>query len=1235
MKQILLFFSLVASFVALSQVPQKNSTFFEFDRFTVNQLGIPQDTVAPPAGQRNRPWLAGKDSILYMWSPSLQRFVRATGAGGTGSGVWGGLAGSINSQTDLINKFSQYQPIISQGTPSQYLKADLSKGNFQTDVRGAGIGYFNPLITTPADIPGMDNYIGHLFAADGRIGYNPNTRKFYFDTTGLGGGGGADTAALNLQARLNQRQLTLVSGSSIKTINGQNLLGSGDVIISGGGSEPQLQQNTILGKNTSGTGNGKPIFADGKTVQFDGDTLKTQLSYSVKAAGITGAGDKTSALNAEASSNTRKTILFDENQTYTLSGSYNGQGKRHRFENGAKFTGGTVTNILIDAPPGIQVFDTSVAVASVANTDIYPAHFGFSATASAAQNLRALQRICDLVNSMGGGVNIYFEKGLYTVGKEVFAGSFGKYYAYFGSRLLDIHGCTKPVVIYGNGAQIKLVDDLHYGSFNPSTGAVYNPGGGTFANLDYRAQPGSMFWFENNASVSVENLVLNGNVDKMRLGGYFGDAGVQLEADGIAATDNGELRVTSVKVMHAGRDGIYVANTTQDTTAKKNVFIHGCTFDGNGRQGLSWVGGNHIEAVGNQFINTGKTVNLYSGNAFYSAPAAGIDIESEAGWCRNGLFDNNFIYNNEGVGIVNDGANTTRDVTIRNTTIIGTGAAPIYGLSKRMHYDNCTIVGMSLSMVTAGTTGADDPDNARFDKCTFTLDTLLSPNGKVYGNLLIDMGGGGTANFFNCTFDSKERNTVYGGYQCNFHDCTFKRDSTKSGTWGTGIAQNFLQGRFHGTNKAFSPYNAYNPDRTSGSKFYGTYYLNNNDLSGLEADSIRRAYRYQRSITGGIEFTRIDFTKDTMLISGGGGGGSSVWSLNGSTAYYNSGTVGIGTTNANPAASRAGLVVRGNSNGGEVIIQSQDVTDGTEGGMALIAVGSTANIFNRQNGALYFGTNNTLRTTITADGNVGIGSQTPTFPASRNGLVVRGNTTNGAEFILQPNEEYELGSNGLACIVAGNNASVLNRMGGVLSLGTNNTNQLSFSSSSATFSTPVATASLQITGGSPGSGKVLTSDASGNATWQSLPSTSGFEQTSNKATSLASPDNTKYPTTQAITNYISSGTYTPTVYGGDATATASVCQYMKIGNQVSVDGSISVTASAGGAATVVTITLPTASGNFTNFVQAAGTCVLFDAGDNISGRIAPTNAAQTVSITYTAYTTNTTTVTFHFQYTIQ
>jgi hypothetical protein len=68
-------------------------------------------------------------------------------------------------------------------------------------------------------------------------------------------------------------------------------------------------------------------------------------------------------------------------------------------------------------------------------------------------------------------------------------------------------------------------------------------------------------------------------------------------------------------------------------------------------------------------------------------------------------------------------------------------------------------------------------------------------------------------------------------------------------------------------------------------------------------------------------------------------------------------------------------------------------------------------------------------------GNVGIGTASPAFAASRNGLVVKGNTTNGGEVIIQTS--VDTGSTGLAIAKVGVDAAIANRSNGALGFSTN------------------------------------------------------------------------------------------------------------------------------------------------------------------------------------------------------
>ncbi len=450
--------------------------------------------------------------------------------------------------------------------------------------------------------------------------------------------------------------------------------------------------------------------------------------------------------------------------------------------------------------------------------------FGFSPSSTAAKNTKALQQISEAINNKSGGITLVIDKGLYKVGSEKRADTVSKGYAFLAQALLKISNCKNPVVIEGGGATFQFTEGLHFGAFQKKTGAVYNAPAGGFYNYDFTAYPRNMIELSGNASVTVRHLILNGNVQNFTLGGYWGDVGIQLPADGIAAADNKELIVDGVTSKYFPRDGIQVGNKTPDEKAEvKKVSLLNCTFDGNTRQGLSWVGGNHLYAFNCKFINTGKTINKGRKAAIYSAPGAGIDMEAELGIIRNGIFKNCVIDNNAGAGFLSVG--DVASISYEGGKIIGATNWSIYSTGPKAVFQNTTIVGSPVNLRTG--TGPADSSNTRFNNCLITLDSTLSPTAKVYGSYAMDFGGGAGGFFTHCVIDSKNRGTVYGGNGCVFTDCTFKQGSTAPGYNGYP----FMTGTFYGTNRWEKypydhPYTLAELANLTNAKFHGPFYVN-------------------------------------------------------------------------------------------------------------------------------------------------------------------------------------------------------------------------------------------------------------------------------------------------------------------------------------------------------------------------------------------------------------------------
>jgi hypothetical protein len=113
---------------------------------------------------------------------------------------------------------------------------------------------------------------------------------------------GLDTTLSNLATDLSNKQETLVSGTSIKTINGQSVLGSGDIVITGGGSGGEVdltnyytksetynkvetnslvntKQDTLVSATNIKTINGESILGSGDLVISGGGAVDLSEYY--------------------------------------------------------------------------------------------------------------------------------------------------------------------------------------------------------------------------------------------------------------------------------------------------------------------------------------------------------------------------------------------------------------------------------------------------------------------------------------------------------------------------------------------------------------------------------------------------------------------------------------------------------------------------------------------------------------------------------------------------------------------------------------------------------------------------------------------------------------------------------------------------------------------------------------------------------------------------------------------
>lgn len=386
------------------------------------------------------------------------------------------------------------------------------------------------------------------------------------------------------------------------------------------------------------------------------------------------------------------------------------------------------------------------------------------------------------INAAGGG-KLVIPKGTYVVGKETFVSGTG----YVSTEIFRLLSCTKPVVIEGNGAVIQYANGLHFGTFNTTTGApvvttppYYGPG---------LADPGKCFEFSNCVQVEIRDLEINGNITNFVIGGQWGDTGWQLGHIGVAFYACKLAKADNLYIHHFGVDGVYIEPRYSDGTShyldlNAEIYPHELSNIKsyyNGRQGMSWVGGNNLTCVNCDFSFTGKNGTIQS------SPSAGIDMEPGGlEFCKNGTFINCTFYDNYGMGLLTVG--DVSKCTFVNCSMIGTTQASLWDQGKYQRYYGCKIIGKGWYFGTAA--GDANITHAVFDSCLLSMDVADSPDGTIYG-VCHNIAGSPYAEFNSCIFTADTTHTLPISGGITYNNCKFFQ--TGSGTF-------YMGGNFTGYN---------------------------------------------------------------------------------------------------------------------------------------------------------------------------------------------------------------------------------------------------------------------------------------------------------------------------------------------------------------------------------------------------------------------------------------------------
>jgi hypothetical protein len=289
------------------------------------------------------------------------------------------------------------------------------------------------------------------------------------------------------------------------------------------------------------------------------------------------------------------------------------------------------------------------------------------------------------------------------------------------------------------------------------------------------------------APIEISDLELDGNIERLQIGGRYGDKGRQIPATGLLLIDNrqGES-VIRVFSHHHGLDGAMIDGA--DRTAARSRFSHFVARH-NGRQGMSIIAGRGYDFEDCEFSHTGRTVVT-------SAPAAGVDIEAEKSPpIRDLSFTRCRFIDNAGVGMVADSGDS-EGVRFSDCLFVGTTSWSAWPKKPRFTFDRCIFVGAVVHAFAD-----EDPARAtQFKACRFTDDPRMSPTGKVFqggkaGGPIVNLARSQNILFDGCSFDLHGLAVLPWSWRATYRNCTMSQRSSRTAkTKGKYLGRTVING---------------------------------------------------------------------------------------------------------------------------------------------------------------------------------------------------------------------------------------------------------------------------------------------------------------------------------------------------------------------------------------------------------------------------------------------------------
>jgi hypothetical protein len=400
----------------------------------------------------------------------------------------------------------------------------------------------------------------------------------------------------------------------------------------------------------------------------------------------------------------------------------------------------------------------------------------------ATNDTRAFAALSLVLQRQGGGTVSLDHERTYLVGEQ----STGGLFAWTPSPILELRGLTIPTRVLGNGARLLCQPGLRFGTFDRLTGV---PTHRKMPNLEAGevASPyHAMIWISDClAPVEVEHVELDGNLERLLIGGQHGDTGWQIPGTGLLMTGNrGPEIVQNVLSHHHGQDGAMIIGDPNRTDRSR---ISRLVSRYNARQGLSLTAGRGYDFEDCEFSHTGRST-------ISSAPGAGVDIEAEDKPIRDLTFTRCRFINNVGVGLVADSGDS-QNARFTDCTFVGTTTWSAWPLKPYFRFYGCTFVG---AVVHPFPDKRDSTRATKFIDCRFTDEATLSPTGNVYeggeGGPIVNMAESDNVLFDRCTFDVWKAALPWSS-RAIYRDCTMtQRSGATSMTKGKFLGRTTING---------------------------------------------------------------------------------------------------------------------------------------------------------------------------------------------------------------------------------------------------------------------------------------------------------------------------------------------------------------------------------------------------------------------------------------------------------